>query len=195
MAFIPVSHRLAWILNDLPGPFSWPPDHIRPVGSVSVPAADCSQPGGELPPSVFERLSVSSLILAVTILMIPPYFDSRFLLPLWPSTAVVLSGGSPIPRPAWSPRMAVRAAGLAVSVALSVLFLVNEPVSNTSWRAQGLIDSSVSRYGITTLANVGNIAHWNVCKTGLINELRDRPGDCFVLHDLSAETAEGLKRD
>ncbi|HWT78915.1 MAG TPA: hypothetical protein VN648_08930, partial [Candidatus Methylomirabilis sp.] len=26
-----------------------------------------------------------------------------------------------------------------------------------------------------------------------INELRDDPGDCFVLHDLSAESAEGLR--
>ncbi len=44
---------------------------------------------------------------------------------------------------------------------------------------------------MTTLANVGNIADWNVCKTGLINELRDQAGNCFVLHDLSAESAEG----
>jgi hypothetical protein len=27
----------------------------------------------------------------------------------------------------------------------------------------------------------------------LINELRDDPGNCFVLHDLSAESAEGLR--
>ena len=47
---------------------------------------------------------------------------------------------------------------------------------------------------MASLANVGNIADWNVCKTGLINELRDNPNDCFVLHDLSAESAEGLRR-
>jgi hypothetical protein len=40
---------------------------------------------------------------------------------------------------------------------------------------------------------VGNTENWNVCKTGLVNELRENPADCFVLHDLSAETAEGLR--
>jgi len=195
VAFIPVSHRLACILNDLPGPIL-----LATLTISGLCAAFRSQrptvrmPGGELPPSVFERLSVSSLILAVTILMIPPYFDSRFLLPIWPAAAVVLSGRLTVSRPAWTPAgKAVRAAGLAVSVAFSVLFLVNEPVANTSWRAQALIDSLVSRYAIASLANVGNTAHWNVCKTGLINELRERPGDCFVLHDLSSETPEGLK--
>ena len=66
------------------------------------------------------------------------------------------------------------------------------PHRDTCWAARGLIDQIVSRYGVATLANVGNIADWNVCKTGLINELRDNPGDCFVLHDLSAESAEGF---
>jgi len=195
VAFIPVSHRLACILNDLPGPIL-----LTTLTMPGLCAAFRSRrptvriPGGELLPPVFERLSVSSLILAATILMIPPYFDSRFLLPIWPAAAVVLSGRLAVSRPAWTPAgKAVRTAGLAASVALSALFLVNEPVANTYWRAQALIDSLVSRYAIASLANVGNTAHWNVCKTGLINELRERPGDCFALHDLSSETPEGLK--
>jgi hypothetical protein len=56
-----------------------------------------------------------------------------------------------------------------------------------------MIDQLVSRYGVAVLANVGNCADWNVCKTGLINELRDNPNDCFVLHDLSAESVDGLR--
>jgi hypothetical protein len=55
-----------------------------------------------------------------------------------------------------------------------------------------LIEQLVNRYGVAILANVGNIADWNVCKTGLINELRKNPTDCFVLHDLSAESERTL---
>ena len=84
-------------------------------------------------------------------------------------------------------------AALAASLAAAVVGLVREPVSTTCWDLRGLIDELVLRHGVSTLANVGNTEGWNVCKTGLINELRENPDDCFVLHDLSAETAEGLR--
>jgi hypothetical protein len=71
--------------------------------------------------------------------------------------------------------------------------LWREPVSTTPWAVATLIDRLVSEYGVATLANVGNLATWNVSKTGLVNELRDHPEDCFVLGDLSAESAEGLR--
>ncbi len=45
-----------------------------------------------------------------------------------------------------------------------------------------------------TLGNVGNCIEWNVCKTGLINELRDRPADCFVLHDLTKLPPERARK-
>ena len=76
---------------------------------------------------------------------------------------------------------------------LSTMGTVGEPASTTCWAARSLIEQIVSRYGVATLANVGNTQDWNVCKTGLINELRDDPNDCFVLHDLSSESSEGLR--
>jgi hypothetical protein len=79
-------------------------------------------------------------------------------------------------------------------MAAAAIAAVGEPVSTTCWAARDLIDQLVNRYSIANLANVGNIEGWNVCKTGLINELRENPDDCFVLHDLSAESAEGLRR-
>src|SRR5271166_6406321 len=156
--------RLGRILSDLPG---WPLIVMLGVVGFGISVRRGSNPTLETAeraalcstPARFRVLVVASTLAAAGALMIPAYFDTRFLLPLWPSIAGV----------------------------------VGEPASTTCWAARGLIDQIVSRYGVATLANVGNVADWNVCKTGLINELRDDPSNCFVLHDLSAESAEGLR--
>ncbi len=196
---VPAWDRLGRILGDLPG---WPlivmlgvvgfgisiGRGFKPTLEPAATAASCSSAAR------FRVLVVASSLAAAGVLMIPAYFDSRFLLPLWPSVAVALGGAlaEPFRGLTFRPQVAIGAA-LAASLAASIAGLVGEPASTTCWAARGLIDQIVSRYGAANLANVGNIADWNVCKTGLINELRDDPSSCFVLHDLSAETAEELR--
>src|SRR5271166_3323601 len=131
--------RLGRILSDLPG---WPLIVMLGVVGFGISVRRGSNPTLETAeraalcstPARFRVLVVASTLAAAGALMIPAYFDTRFLLPLWPSIAGV----------------------------------VGEPASTTCWAARGLIDQIVSRYGVATLANVGNVADWNVCKTGLI---------------------------
>ena len=196
---MPVWDRLVRILGDLPG---WLP--LLTLGVVgfgfsvgrSGPILESTRitaPGS--PAARFRVLVLASTLVATAVLMIPAYFDTRFLLPLWPSIAVAAGGAlaEVLSGLAFRPR-AVIAAAFACCLGVSVAAAVGEPAATTCWAARGLIDQMVSRYGVATLANVGNITDWNVCKTGLINELRDNPGDCFVLHDLSAASAEELRR-
>ena len=75
--------------------------------------------------------------------------------------------------------------GFAGSLVCSTAAVAREPLFPTYWKTTGLIDDLVNRFGVSNLVNVGNCAAWNVCKTGLMNELRDEPGNCFVLHDLT----------
>jgi hypothetical protein len=75
--------------------------------------------------------------------------------------------------------------GLAASLILACLTTVRVPSNRTYWRTPQFIEKVVGQYGVTTLGNLGNCIEWNVCKTGLLNELRDNPADCHVLHDLS----------
>src|SRR5271157_696787 len=197
---VPAWDRLARILGDLPG---WPLIVMLGVAGFGISVGRGSKPTFETAetaalcssPARFRVLVVASTLVAAGALMIPAYFDTRFLLPLWPSIAVAL--GVALAQAfrglTFRPRVAIGAA-LAAGLAASIAGVVGEPASTTCWAARGLIDQIVSRYGVATLANVGNMADWNVCKTGLINELRDNPGDCFVLHDLSAESAEELRR-
>ncbi len=72
--------------------------------------------------------------------------------------------------------------------------VAREPSFTTYWQTPGMIDDLVKRYGVSNLLNVGNCAAWNVCKTGLMNELRDDPGSCFVLHDLTRATEARAER-
>jgi hypothetical protein len=191
--------RLVRILADLPG---WPLAAILGIvgccmsvkrrQSAGIKVEGCFE--ADSPSAHFRILTVASLLTMTAVLMIPPYFDTRFLLPIWPPLAVVLGGVFAKVFGAIALRSrALIGAGLAVSLTASVIGLVHEPTSTTCWAAQELIDRLVGRHGVASLANVGNIAEWNVCKTGLINELRKNSADCFVLHDLSAESAEGLR--
>jgi hypothetical protein len=195
----PIRDRLVLILADLPG---WPLLAVLGILVFVLSAArwlgrdDESRGFAEVQPSTlhFCLVTAASLIGATMVLMIPPHFDTRFLLPLWPAVAVALSG--PIARLVASlgfvPRI-LAGAGLAASVSMSAVGLAREPVAPTHWSATRLIDRLVSRHGVSYLANVGNIETWNVCKTGLINELRSNPDDCCVLQDLSPESQAGLR--
>jgi 4-amino-4-deoxy-L-arabinose transferase-like glycosyltransferase len=195
---ISIWDRLAIILADLPG---WPLVTVLGTSALVVSAARwCGWDGAssgfaERQPSSlqFRLMTAASLIGATAVLMVPSYFDTRFLLPLWPAVSVALGGATArlVANLGFVPRM-LAGAGLAASVLISTVGLAREPIAPTYWSATKLIDRLVSLHGVSILANVGNIETWNVCKTGLINELRSNPSDCFVLHDLSAETREGL---
>jgi Dolichyl-phosphate-mannose-protein mannosyltransferase len=134
----------------------------------------------------FRRMAWLSALAAAAILLYPPYFDSRFLVPIWPVLAVAI--GTTLA--AFSIRLhflprAIVGFGLACSMASASTGLAVVPQVVTYWHATELIDELVTQHGVSTLVNLGNSSAWNVCKTGLINELRDQPENCFVLHDLT----------
>lgn len=201
-AIVPPIDRLSALIADLPG---WPMTVILAVAGVySARLWWMSRTAPEAAGPTVERLAVARLFSVFTvlcaltaggILMLPQHFDSRFLLPLWPALAVALSGPLAwmIAQPADHRRRFVMRAALAGSLGAAVIGLIREPVATTCWDARALIDELVARHGVSSLANVGNTENWNVCKTGLVNELRDNPDDCFVLHDLSAAGGEELR--
>jgi 4-amino-4-deoxy-L-arabinose transferase-like glycosyltransferase len=171
-------------------------------------------------------LTLLGLGSGAAILLVPSYFDPRFLLPIWAAVAVVAGGGLaqlmvvwaagthlqhrplikgrsklrllPLVRGGWGgcvqPAALVVHAALLVGIAGSATEIAREPRTVTYWRTRDLIDDLVAQHHIRTLANIGDGRDWNVCKTGLINELRRSPGDCFVLHDLSRSRPEELER-
>ncbi len=125
---------------------------------------------------------------AAIVLIGPSYFDPRFLAPTWPVAAVAVGIGlARLAESLQRPRAIVSVAGLllAAGVGWSGSRMIAEPSWPTAWGAGELIDELVAGHGVRHLGNVGNGPGWNVCKTGLINELRDDPAACFVLHDLS----------
>jgi hypothetical protein len=141
------------------------------------------------------RMTWLGSITAAAILLVPSYFDARFLLPIWPLMAIEIGRHVRLMmlRTAAVPRLLV-SGGLAASLFLACGNVVRQPPNLTYWRTASLIDELVGRYGIATLGNVGNCIEWNVCKTGLLNELRGKPADCYVLHDLSKWPSERIQQ-
>jgi hypothetical protein len=143
----------------------------------------------------FAVLAVACAVSGAVILLVPPYFDPRFLLPAWPALAVVVGIGMARPRPGVRPVKPVIAAMLiTLGLGRSVMALQREPRNVTYWSAAGLIDDLVERHGARIIANLGNTPDWNVCKTGLVNELRPGADRCHVLLDLSRIAPEALDR-
>ncbi len=151
--------------------------------------------GGSVAARMFVGLSVVGAASGAVILLYPPYFDPRFLLPVWPALAVCLG---PVLRDATARRSRPGAlatfALLAASLFASADRVGREERSRTFWGVPGLIDHLVADHLVANIYNVGSCRDWNVSKTGLMNELRDRPGDCFVLHDLSGGTPDEIVR-
>ena len=195
---VPASRRIVVMAEDLAGwPLcatvataalaAWRPRLGRGRDSQSHDRDQGSQ-GRERSPAQahFSRMAWLGFVTAALILLVPPYFDSRFLIPIWPVLAVEL--GTRLA--AFSPRLglapkAVVGLGLSASIIAAAMTVARVPIVPTYWHAALLIDDLVRQHGASTVVNVGNSSAWNVCKTGLINELRDRPENCFVLHDLT----------
>jgi hypothetical protein len=131
---------------------------------------------------------------SAAVLLYPSYFDPRFLLPIWPAVTIELGRRFHLIMDRFhaTPRLLV-SGGLAASLLVACAGLVRGPSNHTYWQTASLIDHIVQQYGVATLGNVGNCIEWNVCKTGLINELRVHPADCFVLHDLTKLPPERVR--
>jgi hypothetical protein len=143
----------------------------------------------------FVALTMAGTLSGAVILLIPAYFDPRFLLPIWPSLAVCLGGWLGGPSGREGPARAVlTSALLGACLVASAGRLAREGRTTTYWEARRLIDDLVAHHRAATIGNVGDCGDWNVCKTGLINELRATPTDCFVLHDLSKDRPGDLER-
>ncbi len=197
---VPTARRAAEMLRDLAG---WP---LTGTVAASVLAAavwgwkkprEIDEQGnrGDLARTCFTRMAWLGAGIAAAVLIFPAYFDTRFLLPIWPVLAVAIgatvsSYGLRLPA---FPKTLV-GLGFAGSLVLAFMSVAREPSFPTYWQTTGMIDELVKRYGVSNLVNVGNCAAWNVCKTGLMNELREDPGSCFVLHDLTRTTEARAER-
>ena len=140
--------------------------------------------GGETSPGASAATELSRITLlgvagGAAVLMTTPHFDPRFLLPAWPALAVCGSGWlgraiAPAPRVLGGLAVAL----LVIGVGISATRLLLEPRTATSWDAAAMIDELVARHGVRRIGQVGDSPGWNVCKTGLVNELRHSPADC-----------------
>ena len=197
---VPAARRAAEMLRDLAG---WPL-----TGTVAASVLAAAVWGRKKPPELdeqgnrndvaricFTRMAWLGAGIAAAVLMFPAYFDTRFLLPIWPVLAVAIAASvcSSVPRLPSLPKTLI-GLGFAGSLALAFMSVAREPSFTTYWQTPVMIDDLVKRYGVSNLLNVGNCAAWNVCKTGLMNELRDDPGSCFVLHDLTRATEARAER-
>jgi hypothetical protein len=198
----PHARRLLAMVQDLAG---WPMAATLACGTActSVLAARCRQRGepgrdSTQPTDLQVQFSIMARLGAVTaavILLYPSYFDTRFLLPIWPVVAVELGRRISVMLPRFHPvTRIILGGGLAVGVIGAATTVVREPTVTTYWNTAALLDDLVKEYGISNLGNVGNCPEWNVCKTGLINELRDQPANCFVLHDLTKSSPDVARR-
>jgi Dolichyl-phosphate-mannose-protein mannosyltransferase len=136
-----------------------------------------------------------AILLKSLVWSVVAYFDTRFLMPIWPVVAVDLGRRLAVILPrSRRPQRVIFAAGLAISVICAAIAVVRAPVVPTYWNTAALIDNLVREYGTATIGNVGNFAEWNVSKSGLANELRRQPATCFVLHDLTKMLADEAQR-
>jgi Dolichyl-phosphate-mannose-protein mannosyltransferase len=198
----PTARRLVLMAADLPG---WPLVATFGIAAVLValvarsqtPTADslADEALRDDRGALFSRMAWLGAGSAATILLWPLYFDTRFLMPIWPVVAVDLGRRLAVMLPrSPRPQRAIFAAGLAISVICAAIAVVRAPVVPTYWNTAALIDNLVREYGTATIGNVGNFAEWNVSKSGLANELRRQPATCFVLHDLTKMLADEAQR-
>jgi 4-amino-4-deoxy-L-arabinose transferase-like glycosyltransferase len=192
---VAAAERAAGMASDMPG---WPLSFT--IAATALAAAFFGREGAlddgdsgvrrSAALTCFTRIAFLGAGGAAIALLYPAYFDTRFLLPIWPVVAVAF--GSRMSLPYFGlPALAKASLGLgfAGSLFFASMAVAREPLFPTYWSTTALIDNLVKRYGVSNVVNVGNCAAWNVCKTGLMNELRENPASCFVLHDLTKASA------
>ncbi len=167
----------------------WPNLAVLSLAAISLVRSQAKPSSSSERPD-FVSLATAGITAGTIGLLVPSYFDPRFLAPIWPAFAVVLGG-------LVTNQQDRRGKGLTFAVLLigslwSFVELASEPGTTTYWAARTLIDEMVASHGVKTIGNIGDTGDWNVCKTGMINETRPHPEDCFVLHDLSRIAPEAL---
>ena len=179
---VPTARRAADMASDLAGwPLPAPLPRVRAGRGSSGDGRSRREVDENSDRNVLARISFTRMAwlgagIAAAVLLFPAYFDTRFLLPIWPVLAVAIGAGlrshglrlPVIPK-------TLLGLGLAGSLLFAFSNVAREPSFATYWETTGLIDDLVDRYGVSNLMNVGNCAAWNVCKTGLMNELRQTP--------------------
>jgi hypothetical protein len=197
---VPLSHRLAEMASYLAG---WPllitiagcatAVALFPRKQQMAPAGSGGEHAGA--EFLFQKMAWVGAGIAAAVLLCPTYFDCRFLLPIWPVLAVAIGSrlSLQLTRLPAVPRSLI-GLGCALSLVFASAAFAREPLFRTYWKTTVLIDELVSRFGVSNLVNVGNCAAWNVCKTGLMNELREHPDNCFVLHDLTKRSDARAKQ-
>ena len=133
-------------------------------------------------------------------LLLPSYYETRFLLPAWPAVAVVIGGrccaAAALPGMRWKVGLASL---LALSAAYSLVVVDRERAqtrSTTYWDAGAAVAALMTEHGVHTIGNVGNAPDWNCTKLRLTSRLRADAADC-EFRDLSRfgpeELAEALQ--
>ena len=91
------------------------------------------------------------------ILLYPTYFDTRFLLPIWPALAVDLGHrlSDMLAHFRVLPRIML-GGGLATGVVAACRAVIHAPTISTYWNTAALIDDLVLRYQVSNIGNVGN---------------------------------------
>jgi hypothetical protein len=187
---VPITERTADLVSNLPG---WPLCCTLAGSAIVLASIRMKRLSGagrsperDTTARDFMRMAWLGGGIAAAPLLFTSYFDPRFLLPIWPVFAVAIGTCLSLRMPlASAVTRSLCGAGLAASVVCAMVAVAREPIFPTYWKTTALIDDLVRNRGVSNLLNVGNCAGWNVCKTGLMNELRDDPGNCFVLHDLT----------
>jgi 4-amino-4-deoxy-L-arabinose transferase-like glycosyltransferase len=153
------------------------------------------------PARSFIKVSASTFALGAIVLLIPTFFDSRFLVPAWSAMTVVLA--ALLDRFSLEGRRWRRAAPFVLVgavMASTITAFVDQHRWVTHWNLEGVIQGLIRQHGVRTLASLGNTGDWNFFKLRLINDLRlAREGpsadpDSLEVFDLALLTPEELER-
>jgi 4-amino-4-deoxy-L-arabinose transferase-like glycosyltransferase len=151
----PTASRVALMAADLPG---WPLAATLCVAAVLValqfrrrPAIGVSPTEQSLsynPAASYSFMAWLGLGSAATVLLFPLYFDTRFLMPIWPLIAVDLGRRLALSFPRFQrPQRMLLTGGLAVSVMSAAMAVVRAPVVPTYRNTAALIDNLVRERG------------------------------------------------
>jgi hypothetical protein len=147
--------------------------YLRPRESPAMPEG----PGSEFVPEgtgrEFIKVTVSGCIVGAILVLLPDYFETRFLFPVWPALAIVIAAVlhefSARGRP-W--RRTVPPLVLALALGSSLSTECRAHGSVTYWQLEGVIQRLMRDHGVKSLALLGNTGDWNFFKLRLINDLR-----------------------
>ncbi len=146
--------------------------------------------------TVFLQCTFASILPILGMMLMSPYFNSRFMQPAWPLLAVAAGCYSAL---VWT-RMAtvIRYCiiGLLVTaIGYSLMTLVTQREEQIPWSLAAALDQISESGAEGIICNVGSTAQWNIYKLRAINETREGRRD-ITLRDLepgmSVEECDGV---